>query len=259
MKLYQIDAFADELFRGNPCAVIPLEKWLSDELMQRIAEENNLSETAFFVRNNDRYKIRWFTPVAEVNLCGHATLASAWVIRHELGDLSEVITLDSASGELRVRMDGEKITLDFPAQEALPTSVPELLLEGLGVMPVEVKANDDYLVVLQDQGFVEDIEPDFSKLVKLSRRGVIITAEAEDPSVDFVSRAFFPKLGVNEDPVTGSAHTKLVPYWAARLKKQSLVADQLSKRGGRLWCELQSDRVFIGGTAVKYLEGEIYL
>jgi PhzF family phenazine biosynthesis protein len=258
LRMYQIDAFTDRLFRGNPAAVCPLEQWLPAELMQKIAMENNLAETAFFVRDKDRFKIRWFTPAVEVDLCGHATLASAHAIFQFEGFSGPVVEFDSRSGILRVRRDGDLLTLDFPADAAAVAETPDGLVAALGTRPLEVyKGRSDYMLVYGTQGEIETMNPDFGSLAKVAARGIIVTAPGEE--VDFVSRFFGPQVGINEDPVTGSAHTTLTPYWAARLGKVLLKALQLSKRRGWLQCRLEGDRVEISGQACTYLDGWLHI
>lgn len=258
IKQYQVDAFATRVFEGNPAAVCPLESWLDDSLLQAIAEENNLSETAFFVPGARGFELRWFTPVDEVDLCGHATLATAHVIFETLGYSGPVIPFETRSGELFVKKLGKRLQMDFPAQPPAPCSAPENLLRGLGgLQPDEVLAAADYMAVFDSEATIRAIGPDHALLAALDRRGVIITAPGDD--VDFVSRFFAPQLGVPEDPVTGSAHCELTPYWAGRLGKKALSARQVSKRGGDLECELSGDRVLISGSAVMFMEAEIVL
>jgi PhzF family phenazine biosynthesis protein len=256
LTLYQVDAFTDRLFGGNPAGVCPLENWLPKSLMQSIAMENNLAETAFFVREGDGFHIRWFTPVAEVDLCGHATLASSHVIFQHIGWPEPEIRFQSRSGVLVVGMDGDLLTLNFPADSTREVIPPAGLLESLGVESSFVlQGKTDYLILLPSQADVERVSPDFGLLGKVDCRGVMITAPGTE--VDFVSRFFAPKVGVNEDPVTGSAHTTLIPFWSARLGKTELTAIQLSKRRGHLWCKNLADRVEMSGKAVTYLVGEI--
>lgn len=255
LPLYQIDAFADRLFAGNPAAVCPLESWLPDATMQAIAAENNLSETAFFVQEKNGFRIRWFTPTNEVKLCGHATLAAAHVYFTHLAPQAKHVVFDSLSGPLGVNRDGEQLTLDFPKQSATPIAAPSLLVTALGITPLEVRAADDWLVLLDNAEQVRGLQPDMVLLQQLERRGVIVTAAGDD--CDFVSRFFAPKYGIDEDPVTGSAHTILTPYWAERLGKTRLHARQLSTRGGELFCELKDGRVYISGRAIAYLAGTI--
>ncbi len=258
--VYQVDAFTNKLFGGNPAAVCPLEEWLPDETMQNIALENNLAETVFFVKENEYYKIRWFTPTVEVKLCGHATLASAHVFYTELNYKENELKFNSLSGILKVSKRAEsEYTLDFPANEAAPvTEIPEGLFEGLGIEDgLVLKSIFDYVVVLQSQSDIEKLDPDFNILKKVKSRGIITTAKGDD--VDFVSRCFFPQSGINEDPVTGSAHTTLTPYWSKKLNKNILKAIQLSGRKGYVDCELKDDRVLMTGKAITYLKGEYFI
>ena len=257
MKIYQVDAFADELFTGNPAAVSPLDRWLPDTLMQNIARENNLSETAFFVKEGDVFHIRWFTPEIEVDLCGHATLASAHVLFRHLNYAGERIQFNSKSGPLFVTKKDDLICLDFPAARYKKVDPPGELVDGIGLTPVETFQSTDYLLLLDSEKEVRKANPDFSLLARLDIRGIIITAKGD--SVDFVSRFFAPGVGINEDPVTGSAHTFLVPFWSERLGKTEFTAQQLSERGGTLYCKLSGDRVEISGRAVTYMEGELSL
>ncbi|TAE32280.1 MAG: PhzF family phenazine biosynthesis protein [Cytophagales bacterium] len=263
MRLYQLDAFTDRLFAGNPAAVCPLTEWLPDETMQQIATENNLAETAFYTHNPDtnRYHIRWFTPAVEVDLCGHATLATAYVVFNlePRPNTDDLIRFDSRSGELTVRREANDwLVLDFPADTIHKANVqPPALLSSLGRKPVEIyKGKTDYMLVYASQEEVEGLDPDFRELASVPARGVIATAPGND--VDFISRFFAPQSGIDEDPVTGSAHTTLVPYWAEKLGKTELTARQISKRGGDLRCQLQpNDRVEIAGQVKLYLTGEI--
>jgi PhzF family phenazine biosynthesis protein len=257
LRLYQVDAFADRLFGGNPAAVCPLPAWLPDELMQQIAAENNLAETAFYVRTEGGgYAIRWFTPAVEVDLCGHATLASAFVVFQCDGHEADVVEFTSKSGRLTVRRDGDLLVLDFPADRVEPVTVPQLLIDALGREPTEAyKGKTDYLIVYGAEDQVAGLAPDFGDLAMVPARGIIVTAPGRH--VDFVSRFFAPQVGIPEDPVTGSAHTTLTPYWSARLGKADLIAMQLSKRQGRLRCRMAGDRVEIAGKAVPYLTGTI--
>lgn len=255
IDLYQVDAFASRPFEGNPAAVCPLDDWLPEHAMQSIALENNLSETAFFVRGESGYRIRWFTPAAEVDLCGHATLASAWVLFNRLGHAGPAIRFESNSGPLEVTRDANRLVLDFPAQPPRPCATPPGLLEALGTEPIECLEYVDLVAVFDEPQAVLDASPDMARLAALDYRGIAITAPGGD--YDFISRFFAPAVGVAEDPVTGSAHTKLTPYWAGKLGKSSLAARQVSPRGGDLWCTLNGDRVLIAGHAVPYLEGRI--
>ena len=257
LKVYFIDAFAENQFEGNPAAVIPLEKWLPDHVMQALAAENNLSETAFFVERNGSYNIRWFTPVDEVKLCGHATLASAYVLFYELGYEQDIVRFESLSGELYVRRAGRNIVLDFPVQAPTRCDAPVALIDGLGENPIDVLASEDYLVIFDNESQVECMKPEFGRLESIPLRGVIVSARST--KFDFVVRFFAPKLGVDEDPVTGSAYTQLAPYWSIVLNKRRFSARQISVRGGNVGCEMSGDRVLISGTAVKYMEGSISL
>jgi PhzF family phenazine biosynthesis protein len=257
--IYQVDAFADKIFAGNPAAVCPLDKWLPDEQMQQLGMENNLAETAFFVKQDDgSYHIRWFTPTVEVALCGHATLASAYVLFNELGYKEDVIRFQSKSGELSVSRNGDMITLVFPANAPEPVEPPAGLLEGLKTSSSKVYFGAwDYMVVLDSQEEVENLDPDFLTLAKVKSRGVIATARGDE--TDFVSRCFFPQSGINEDPVTGSSHTITTAYWSKELGKAKLTAKQLSERGGSLLCELKGDRVLMSGKGKLYMKGEYFL
>ncbi len=265
IPLYQLDAFSDRPFEGNPAAVCPLEAWLDDDVMQQIAAENNLSETAFFVRDGageeGGFGLRWFTPVSEVDLCGHATLASAWVILQRLAPDRESVRFETRSGELIVeRGEGDLLVMDFPARPAMSREAPRALVEGLGAEPADVLASDrDYLVLLDAEDDVRKLKPDFTRLRGLDRLGIIVSAPGV--SADFVSRFFAPSVGVPEDPVTGSAHCTLAPYWAERLGRGEapLEARQISARGGTLVCRHLGDRVTIAGRTALYLSGEIVL
>lgn len=255
LNIYQIDAFAEKPFEGNPAAVVPLEKWLPDATMQAIAEENNLAETAFFVSTNEGFHIRWFTPSCEVKLCGHATLASAYVLFDQLGYKANTVLFDSLSGPLSVSKSDEHLTLDFPSQPPEACSLPADLSLGLGITPTRCFASEDYLAVFETEEELAGITPSHEHLKRLDYRGVIATAPSEN--YDFVVRFFGPKAGISEDPVTGSAYTQLAPYWANVLGKTKFTARQISPRGGNVFCELKNNRVFITGRAVKYLQGQI--
>ncbi len=259
LKLYQVDAFAGNVFEGNAAAVCPLEEWLSDEQMQSIALENNLSETAFFVKDGDRYRLRWFTPETEVDLCGHATLASAHTLFEHLGYDRDEILFDSNSGELRVTKEGEMLKMNFPATPAEEAKAPEGLPEALGVDSAEIYRAADLMVVLDSESELASLEPNFFLLGKVNTRGIIVTAPASDTKYDFVSRFFAPAVGIDEDPVTGSAHTMLAPYWAEKLGKNVLRARQISKRGGDVLCEVKGDRVELSGKAVTYMSAQIVI
>jgi PhzF family phenazine biosynthesis protein len=257
IKQYQVDAFSSKIFGGNPAAVCPLDTWLDDELLQAIAAENNLSETAFFVPTEQGFHLRWFTPVAEVSLCGHATLATAHVLFEILDYAKTNIAFTTLSGTLNVTRNGSMLLMDFPAVPAQYCTAPAALLAGLGVHSEAVLAADDYFVVVADEATVRAIQPDFGKLAELDLRGVCVTAHGDD--VDFVSRFFAPKFGIPEDPVTGSAHCTLAPYWAEKLGRNKLQARQISKRGGDIQCELKGNRVSLAGYAVTFMQAEILL
>ena len=257
IKLYQIDAFTDKVFHGNPAAVCVLDEWLEDRKMQQIAAENNLAETAFVVPNGSDYEIRWFTPTVEVDLCGHATLASGYVLFHYYNHPTNTIKFQSRnSGLLTVDRAGEELTLDFPADVYQLAEAPQALIQALGVSPAETyKGKTDYMLLFRSQKEVEALAPDFRVLASVEARGIIVTAPGEE--VDFVSRFFCPQVGIDEDPVTGSAHTTLTPFWSQKLSKKVLRARQLSARQGHLTCEFLGSRVKITGKAVAYLTGEI--
>jgi predicted PhzF superfamily epimerase YddE/YHI9 len=257
LRQYQVDAFANRLFEGNPAAVCPLEHWLQDEVLQAIAEENRLSETAFFVPVGEIFQLRWFTPLAEVDLCGHATLATAHVLFAILGYPEPVVRFSTRSGDLSVERQGDSLAMDFPALPLAACEAPRMLIEALGDVPLEVLAADDYVAVYDSEAAILGLEPDMSKLRNLELRGVCVTARGRD--VDFVSRFFAPRVGVPEDPVTGSAHCELAPYWAQRLGRKRLRARQLSSRGGEVHCQVSGDRVILSGRAVTFMEGEIFL
>jgi len=257
LPVFQIDAFASKPFEGNPAAVCPLTQWLPDALMQAIAAENNLSETAFFVQTATGFHIRWFTPTTEVDLCGHATLATAYVLFHCLAYQGDTIRFASRSGPLTVARQGKLLVLDFPARPGLLCKTPAAIIAAFGIEPVACLRSDDYIVVLKDEHAVAAAAPQLALLRQLDRRGVIITAPAQQ--YDFVARFFAPKCGIDEDPVTGSAYTQLAPYWSAMLGRTALRARQLSARGGEVGCELAGDRVLISGTATQYMQGSIEL
>ncbi len=255
LPIYQVDAFTSTVFKGNPAAVCPLEAWLPEETLQAIAAENNLSETAFFVRNGGSFQLRWFTPACEVDLCGHATLASAHVLFQELNEPGGVVRFDTKSGELSVRLDADKLVMNFPARAPRPIEPDPGLLSAIGGEPVEILAARDYLICYASEAEVKALSPNMEALKKIDRFAFIATAPGHD--CDFVSRFFAPAKGVPEDPVTGSAHCTLVPYWAARLGEASLHARQISARGGDLFCKLLGDRVEIAGHAALFLKGTI--
>lgn len=257
-SIYIVDAFTNKLFGGNPAAVCHLESWLDDSLMQKIAAENNLAETAFFVRNLDHYDIRWFTPVAEVDLCGHATLAASFVYFNFINKNASKIVYQSLSGELVVEKDGEMLSLNFPAQKPLPINIPETnLMNAFDIKPKEVLKGVKNFLVFETEEEVTNMKPDMELLKNITGDGVIITAKGNE--VDFVSRFFAPYIGINEDPVTGSAHTHLIPYWSEKLGKKKMKALQVSARGGELFCEDLGERVRISGRAVLYSHGKIFI
>jgi PhzF family phenazine biosynthesis protein len=258
-KIYQVDAFADKLFTGNPAAVCILENWLSDEVLQAIASENNLAETAFIVPGVIGNEIRWFTPSVEVDLCGHATLASAFVFFNCLDyKKTSIIFHSPRSGELSVSQLDDYLMLDFPADTLKKIEINAEIEKCIGIKPVETwKGKSDFMAVLESERDVSRLLPDFEAISKLESRGLIVTAKGKD--VDFVSRFFAPQSGINEDPVTGSAHTTLIPYWSEKLNKKQMHARQLSKRGGEIICRNKGERTLIGGKAKLYMVGEIYL
>ncbi len=259
LEIFQVDAFTSKPFGGNPAAVVPLMEWLPDETMLKIAAENNLSETAFFVKNDDRYDIRWFTPTVEVNLCGHATLASSHVIFNELKLEKDSISFHSyRSGKLGVTKDGDRLVLDFPAypmEEVEP--IAELAAAEIPPLKFWESQQDMLLLLLENQEQVATLQPDMHRLSQLPYDEIIVTAKGDD--CDFASRMFAPRIGIPEDPVTGAIHCSLIPYWAEELGKDKLFARQVSKRGGELFCELAGDRVRIGGNATLFLKGEIFV
>jgi PhzF family phenazine biosynthesis protein len=259
MKLYIVNAFSKKKFRGNPAAVVPLLQWLREDRMQHIAAQNNLAETAFVIPEGKNFHIRWFTPTVEVDLCGHATLATAHVYFNHLGYDDSRIVFNSKSGQLPVQREKNgSMTLDFPVNHPVPVDMLPAVVEGLKAQPVALyHSRFDYLAVFDKQSDIEKLSPDFRILNQIKSRGLIATAKGDE--VDFVSRCFFPQSGIDEDPVTGSAHTVLVPFWAGQLGRNRLSAIQLSQRRGWLDCELAGDRVLIGGFANTYLEGQIYI
>ena len=258
LQIYQVDAFTSELFGGNPAAVVPLEKWLDDITLQNIAAENNLAETAFFVKEGDHYNIRWMTPTNEVPLCGHATLASGYVIFNFIDKNLKKIKFTSLSGELIVERNGELLTLDFPSNKPEQIEINETITKCFDKKPVEVLINGFYILIIFDsEEYVRNYTPNIELLKKVHDHGVIISAKGKE--ADFVSRMFAPNDGINEDPVTGSSHTVLVPYWSEKLGKKNFRALQVSKRGGELFCENLGERVKISGKAALYLEGTVFL
>ncbi|HMJ68789.1 MAG TPA: PhzF family phenazine biosynthesis protein [Cyclobacteriaceae bacterium] len=259
MKIFQVDAFAEKVFTGNPAAVCPLDQWPEDSVMQNIAMENNLADTAFIIRQGDGFHIRWFTPTIEVDLCGHATLATAHVLYAHLGFDGDVINFFShRSGALNVYKRGELLILDFPTDQVEPVSATPEMTEAFDIAPAEFyKGKTDFMFVYENEEQILNLVPNFRTIGALPVRGVIVTAPGSQ--VDFVSRFFGPQSGIDEDPVTGSAHTTLIPYWSKRLGKQDLAAIQLSKRKGLLACKNLGDRVLISGKAKTYMIGDIYL
>jgi PhzF family phenazine biosynthesis protein len=259
IPFYQIDAFSNKIFGGNPAAVCLLESWLDDNVLQSIAAENNLSETAFLVpKAKGRYYLRWFTPTVEIDLCGHATLASAFVIFSFIDSTVSFVDFETASGLLSVAKSDKLLSMDFPSRKPVLTGIPPILSQALGIEPLEVLKSRDMLAVFKDESVVRDMNPDFDKLKQIQDVfAIIITARGDDS--DFVSRFFAPNAGIPEDPVTGSAHCTLIPYWANKLKKNQLHAFQLSKRGGELFCDYMGDRVRISGHAVLYAKGQLHI
>jgi len=256
--IYQVDAFAEKLFEGNPAAVIPLKEWLSDELMLKIAAENNLAETAFFVPKGNDFEIRWCTPTVEVDLCGHATLASAHVLFEHLNYDKEKIVFHSRSGELKIRKREDNYIMNFPSDKMEVAQNRADIKAALGQEPLAIfRGSDDFMAVFENEESIQNLNPDFVQTALLPSRGLIATAPGNE--VDFVSRFFAPQSGVDEDPVTGSAHTLLTPYWAQQLNKNQMRALQLSQRKGKVNCHFLGDRVELSGTAITYLVGEIFL
>jgi PhzF family phenazine biosynthesis protein len=255
LKIYQIDAFATKTFEGNPAMVCPLEAWISNELMQKIANENNLSETAFFVKENEGYHLRWFTPKAEVDMCGHATLASAYVLFECIEYDEEEIRFFTKSGILSVRKEANRYVMDFPIQAIEPCDIWESIEKAFGVKPIATFASMDYIVVFENEEDVFHAKPNLALLKELDLRGVCISAKSK--KYDFVTRFFAPKIGVDEDPVTGSAFTQLVSYWADVLGKEELHVKQVSPRGGEVHCVIKGDRIEVSGGGVLYLDGVI--
>ncbi|WP_199118958.1 PhzF family phenazine biosynthesis protein [Pedobacter sp. ASV28] len=259
LSIYQADAFTDKLFGGNPAAVVPLSEWLSNNEMQKIAAENNVSETAFFIPQGENFELRWFTPTFEIDLCGHATLATAHILFTELSYGKDEIHFHTLkAGTLTVKREGDLYVLDFPSRPAVKSQVPDELLTAIGdKKPIEVLRARDIMLVYEHETDIHELKPDFSALAKIDKDGVIVTAKGDHS--DFVSRFFIPAAGINEDPVTGSAHCNLIPYWAEKLGKNELHAYQISERRGELWCELKADRVLMKGKAITYLKGSIYI
>ena len=259
IPMYQVDAFSRTVFGGNPAAVCPVESWIYDATMQKVAAENALSETAFIVPRGGEWEIRWFTPVQEVELCGHATLASGYVVLHELTPKREVVRFASKSGELSVAREGDRLAMELPRWEPVPVAAPQPeLVRALGKQPREILAHGSkYMCVYDSASDVAALAPDFALMRTLDRYGVVVTAPGAERECDFVSRFFAPAAGVDEDPVTGSAHCLLVPYWAKALGRSSLYGKQISPRGGELWCTLTTEHVRLAGYVAPYLVGEI--
>ncbi len=257
LPIYQVDAFTDKVFGGNPAAVCPLEHWLPDEVMQRIAIENSVAETAFFIPSNDGYELRWFTPEIEMDLCGHATLASAHVLIRHLGYSQPSIKFQSKSGELLVTVEHELLTLNFPSRKPIKSDIPQIIRDAFQEKPLEVLKARDYVLVFNNEETIRNMKPDQGMLnqINIDPGGIVVTAPGNE--VDFVSRFFTPQASIFEDPVTGSAHCSLIPYWSERLGKESMLALQVSPRAGKLLCKNSGDRVLISGEAVTYLEGKI--
>ncbi len=259
LQIYQVDAFADKVFTGNPAAIVPLEKWLSEELMQKIAAENNLAETAFFVKNEKGFYIRWFTPTDEVPLCGHATLASAFVLFELLNYKEEKIIFECKSGILQVTKNADWLTLNFPVNSVQKVNLYHDFEKAFGTNPIETYQSSGgyYLLVFGSDDRVRNMKVNFNEILKWDAKAVVVTSKGKE--FDFVSRMFAPKIGVNEDSVTGSAHTRLIPFWSERLNKTEMLAKQVSQRGGVLKCKMLGDRVEMSGQAILYLTGEIYI
>lgn len=258
MKYYVVDAFTDRHYCGNPAGVCLLEKWPEDEIMQKIAFENNLAETAFLVKNKDYYDLRWFTPEVEIDLCGHATLASAYVLMNYVDSTMKKVDFHTMSGVLTVSRSGDLFTMDFPSRKVIPCEKPELLERALGTKVLETYMSRDLMVLIEDETTLAELKPDMNLLRQMDDVfGIIVTAKGDE--CDFVSRYFAPNISIVEDPVTGSSHTNLIPFWSERLFKKELIAKQLSKRGGTLFCKDLGDRVEISGKAVTHLIGEILL
>ncbi len=258
MKYFVVDAFAEKVFEGNPAGVCIMKDWISDELMQKIAIENNLSETAFAVKEGAHYRLRWFTPGGEINLCGHATLATAFIILNYYEMQLERVKFHTISGELTVNKQDDLLELDFPCVPSEPISITEKMISALGMVPKEAYLNRDLIFVLESEEDVRKVTPDFAQLERIPEGlGVCVTAKGDE--FDFVSRGFFPKLKVNEDPVTGSLHCSLIPFWSHRLGKKEMVARQLSSRGGTLYCKHEETRVMMAGRAVLYSVAELMI
>ena len=257
LQIFQVDAFTDKIFGGNPAAVCPLKNWLPDDVMQQIAMENSVAETAFFIPANDGFEIRWFTPEIEMDLCGHATLAAAHVIARHLNSTLSSLNFHSKSGILTVTVEDELLSLDFPSRRPEPSDVPQIVLDAIQVEPVEILKSRDYVLVFENEEIIRNMKPKQGILdqINLDPGGIVVTAKGNE--VDFVSRFFTPQARIFEDPVTGSAHCSLIPYWGQKLEKKSMIALQLSSRVGQLKCQDLGERVLVSGRAVTYLEGQI--
>lgn len=257
LKQYVIDAFTDKVFGGNPAAVCILDQWLPDELMMSITKENNLSETAFALKEGKAYSLRWFTPGGEIDLCGHATLACAFVLFNYYGENSGRIIFRTVSGELTVMKNGDLYEMDFPAYDLKPVRITEKMAEAIGAVPAEAYIGRDLLCVFENEQIIRDLNPDLEKLRELD--GLLLHITAEGTVTDCVSRSFAPKLNVAEDPVCGSGHCHIVPYWSDKLQKDHIAACQASDRGGTLYCKMQGDRVTLAGKAVLYSKADVFL
>ncbi len=257
IPIYQVDAFTNKVFGGNPAAICPLEEWLPDETLLNIAKENNLAETAYFIQNDDRFHLRWFTPEIEMDLCGHATLASSHVIFHHLGYTKDQIFFDTMSGELIVKKNADLLQMDFPSRNPDPAEAPQVILNSISIQPIEVRKARDYFLVYESEEDVKDLVVDEAKLssLNLGTGGIICTSKGNE--VDFVSRFFTPGAAVFEDPVTGSAHCSLIPYWHQQLGKKEMLAHQVSARLGEIFCTDEGERVKIAGRALTFLQGTI--
>lgn len=258
-KYFKVDSFASEIFKGNPACVVPLKNWLDDDLLLKIAQENAVAETAFFIKDKNEFHLRWFTPEIEIDLCGHATLATAYVIKSCLNYSQNVISFNTKVGKLKVEVHENMYFLNFPSRKALPSKLPEEIKFSLNIQPIEVYKSRDYLLVYENQSDIENIiiNRNFFDQINLGYGGVIVTSVGN--SFDFVSRFFTPQASILEDPVTGSAHCTLIPYWASKLKKDEMEAIQLSGRGGQLKCQNLNEKVIIGGQAVLFSKGEFYV
>jgi len=260
LPIYQVDAFTNKTFGGNPAAVVPLETWLPDAQLLNIAAENNLSETAFFIPTDNGFHIRWFTPTMEVSLCGHATLATTWVIYNKLGYDKDRIEFESMSGPLIVERKADAFTLNFPKWDSQKSdSIDDIIEQAFGRAPLEIHKGTKWVCIYDDEEFIKNAKPDIALLKTIQSEGVVITAPSNDPSIDFVSRYFGPQVGIDEDPVTGSAHCIVTPIWSGKLNKQEFNARQVSTRGGDLHLQIDGDRLHITGSATLYMEGTIHV